>query len=139
MTRSLPAIAFFGIVTSLALPAWAQEVAPTPPADHAHGGRGEGQRLISALGLDATQAAQVRQVFVDTRGDRERIHAMPRGSAEQIAAREQLEQQVHTRIDAVLTDAQRARFAELRAQHHGRHGGMGRDGGHRGGGHRGGI
>jgi Spy/CpxP family protein refolding chaperone len=115
MRRTL-SIALFGLVLSLAAPVAAQAT-----------GRGPAhlQHLATELGLDAQQTAAVREIFQSTRADRERIRAMPHGSPEQIAARRQLAEQTHTRIDAVLTPDQRTRFAELRAQHRGHGRGMG--------------
>jgi len=106
------------------------QVGPHHGGHHgAHGPR-DGARmaevLIARLGLDPTQAASVRQIFADARAEHERIHAMPHGSAEQIAARQALMQQTHARIDAVLNDAQRA---QLRAE---RRAGRGHEGGGRG-------
>jgi hypothetical protein len=145
MERSLSAVVFFTVLAALTSTASAQTVDPAqPPAceHHGRGGRGgPGARvdfMIHMLGLDEHQAAAVRQIVSDTQPERERIRAMPRGSAEQIAARQELEQQTHARIDALLDDTQRAQLArmrEWRQQHPGMGGRGGRGGmrGHRGG------
>jgi Spy/CpxP family protein refolding chaperone len=136
MLRSLVTFSFVAVLTALTASASAQST--EPGCHHGRGGRGGPEArvdfLIHALGLDEHQAATVRQIMEDTRPERERIRAMAPGSAEQIAAREQLETQTHARIDAVLDDTQRAqltRMREWRQSHRGEwrgHGGPGHPG-----------
>lgn len=143
MERSLSAVVFFTVLAALVPVASAQATDPAQPpgCEHrGHGGPGPGARvdfMIHMLGLDAQQAATVRQIVADAGPERERIRAMPRGSAEQIAARHALEAQTHARIDAVLDDTQRAQLARMREWRdaHGGEGVRGRGGrrGHPGG------
>ena len=132
MQRSLSAFLFFTMLTALASTAAAQSVDPAQPSARAHHGRagrgGPGARvdfMIHQLGLDEHQAASVRQIVSETRPERERIRAMPRGSAEQIAARQALEQQTHARIDALLDETQRAQLARMREWHQAHRGAAG--------------
>ncbi len=138
MKRSLGLVLVCGAL-ALASTASAQSTDPAPPACP-HGGQGhagprgaEGRAdfLAHALGLDAHQTELVHEIMESTRGERERIRAMPRGSAEQIAAMHALEESVHARIDAVLDDTQRAQLARMRAwreSHRGEWRGRGRGG-----------
>lgn len=70
------------------------------------------RRLAGELELTDDQRAQMRTIHQETR---EQMRAL-RESGDRSAMR-QLRRSVHDRIQSVLTDAQRAELAELRAQH----------------------
>lgn len=119
MKRSLALVWVCGAL-ALASTASAQSTDPAPPACPHHGagargGEGRADFLVHSLGLDAHQTQLVHEIMESTRGERERIRAMPRGSAEQIAALHALDESVHARIDAVLDETQRAQLARMRA------------------------
>ncbi len=136
MRRSIGLVWICGAL-ALASTASAQSTDPAPPAcphgQHGRGGprgaEGRADFLAHSLGLDANQTQLVHEIMESTRGERERIRAMSRGSAEQIAALHALDESVHARIDAVLDETQRAQLARMRAwreahrgQGRGRHG-----------------
>jgi Spy/CpxP family protein refolding chaperone len=114
--------------TMLATPIWAQNdtqsrEGPPPQGEHRmrHGGSPNPQeqvkRLTKELNLTADQQAQLKQIFADQEKSREQDRAsMQNASPEERRAHfEQTRQQVDAKIEAILTDAQKKKFADMRA------------------------
>lgn len=74
------------------------------------------ERLTLELSLDEHQVVLVREIFTAARDEASAVRDLPRGEARRDARRAFMES-VATRIDAILTDAQRETFARLRAEH----------------------
>lgn len=131
-------------LTALAAPvALAQEAGGGPGVErserggrghHGHGRGGHGrhhgrfspeavehrlERMRVELSLDEHQVALVREIFAAVRTEASALRDLPRGEARR-EARRALMEGVATRIDAILTDAQRETFARLRAEHRAR-------------------
>ncbi len=122
-------------------PAFAQSTAPDAPPAECHHGRGHRmERALSPeamerriahmteqLALDAHQVTQLREILTASRAQAESLRASTTttGPARREAFHALMEQ-TRTRIDAILSDTQRARFAEMRAERRarfvGRHG-----------------
>ena len=106
-----------------------------------HGRRGHGdpaargerrlQHMQQALSLDDAQVAQIRTIFQESRGQRGALRELSR--EERHAAFAAMRAETVRRIDAVLTPAQRATLAQLRAQRGEERGERGRGMGRRGG------
>lgn len=119
------------LTLSLAAPAFAQTTAPDAPAAECRHGRGHfAERMLSPeamerriarmtehLSLDAHQVTELREILTASRTQAEslRTSTTTTGPARREAFRALMEQ-TRTRIDAILTDAQRAQFAQMRAQ-----------------------
>jgi periplasmic protein CpxP/Spy len=114
--------------TMLATPIWAQndtqsQEGPPPQGEHRmrHGGPPNPQeqvkRLAKELNLTADQQTQLKQIFADQEKSREQDReAMQNASPEERRAHfEQTRQQVDAKIEAILTDAQKKKFADMRA------------------------
>ena len=112
----------------LATPIWAQndtqsQEGPSPEAEHRmhnmHPPSPEQQvkRLTKELDLTADQQIQLKQIFADQEKMREQDReAMQNASPEERRAHfQQIRQQVDAKIEAILTDAQKRKFADMRA------------------------
>ncbi len=113
----------------LATPIWAQndtqsQEGPPPQGEHRmrnmHPPNPQEQvkRLTKELNLTADQQTQLKQIFADQEKNREQDReAMQNASPEERRAHfEQTRQQVDAKIESILTDAQKKKFAEMRTK-----------------------
>lgn len=113
--------------TMLATPIWAQndtqsQEGPPPQGEHRmrHGDpppQEQVKRLTKELNLTADQQTQLKQIFADQEKNREQDReSMQNASPEERRAHfEQTREQVDAKIEAILTDAQKKKFADMRA------------------------
>ncbi|HEU0014538.1 MAG TPA: hypothetical protein VFQ45_12685 [Longimicrobium sp.] len=135
----------------LGAPARAQQDPPRPPHEH---GPQDMQRhmdqmvahMTEHLQLTADQATRIRGILAETGRQMHAFHERMKQSGqahpphgpghEPPAEMRALHDRTMQQIDAVLTESQRARFAQLREEMHKRHGAGPHPGGHHGpGGH----
>lgn len=92
---------------------------------HGHPGHGWGrhdpaeriERMRQELGLSPAQVEQLQRIFTESRTQREALRGHG-PSPEGRLARHGLREQTRSRVDAVLTPAQRERATQLREQRH---------------------
>jgi protein CpxP len=122
---------------------WAQDQdqSAPPPQGHEGHGMGEGRhmgrpdpaqqakRLQKELGLNVDQTAKVQKIFED----QQKKHEAEMSSNQDLSPEErranfmQARQEVDSQIEAILTDAQKQKFQQLKSKMHSR--GPGRPGG----------
>lgn len=105
----------------VATPAYAQD------RGHRHDMEGRLAELQEKLDLTDSQVDQIRAIFTEQKAKMDQLHADQNGDRE---ASRQLHDEIHERIQAILTEEQRNRLEQLHAEHgeaeHGeRHGDQG--------------
>ena len=133
MRNRLLTLTLSGLLTlGAAATAIAQD--PPPPPDQAQAGPGgpggqrrmdpdrQLQRMTRELSLSSDQQAQIKPILVARQQQMEAVFQDQAGGGDRRARMQSIRQDSNAKIEAVLNDQQKQKFAEMR-QHMGRRGG----------------